>query len=110
MEETGEAYFDVDFDLNDDEYMEEVMGRFRAANAGQGSIIWIFYEFMVSEFCSPSKDRAIRIRDIEWMKDQEFVFTYKNYFDEIIQGKAARTAPVRIRTVISLDNHVSRGQ
>ena len=39
MEETGEAYFDFDFDLNDDEYMEEVMGRFRAANAGQGVII-----------------------------------------------------------------------
>ena len=39
MEETGEGYYDVDFDLNDDEYMEEVMGRFRAANAGQGCII-----------------------------------------------------------------------
>ena len=65
---------------------------------------------MVHELWRPSKDRAIRIRDIEWMKDQEFVFTYKNYFDEIIQGKAARTAPVRNRTVISLDIHVSRGQ
>ena len=36
MEETGEGYYDVDFDLNDDEYMEEVMGRFHAANAGLG--------------------------------------------------------------------------
>ena len=44
MEETGEAYFDFDFDLNDDEYMEEVMGRFRAANAGQGLRIWNFQE------------------------------------------------------------------
>ena len=58
----------------------------------------------------PLKDRAIRIRDIEWMKDQEFVFTYKNYFDEIIQGKATQTVPARIWTVISLGNHVLRCQ
>ena len=43
MEETGEGYYDVDFDLNDDEYMEEVMGRFRAANAGLG---WIIFNFI----------------------------------------------------------------
>ena len=57
MEETGEAYFDFDFDLNDDEYMEEVMGRFRAANAGQGVYNLKFpnWKFMVCELLSPSK-------------------------------------------------------
>ena len=58
----------------------------------------------------PFKDRAVRIRDIEWMKDQEFVFTHKNYFDEIIQGKATQTVPARIWTVTSLGYHVSRCQ
>ena len=36
MEETGEGYFDWDFDLNDDELMAELAGRFHATNAGPG--------------------------------------------------------------------------
>ena len=36
MEETGEGYYDYEFDLNDDELMAEVAGRFHATNAGQG--------------------------------------------------------------------------
>ena len=54
MEETGEGYYDVDFDLNDDEYMEEVMGRFRAANAGQGCIIYFALCYLKCHFHGPS--------------------------------------------------------
>ena len=36
MEETGEKHYDWEFDLNDDELMAELAGRFHATNAGQG--------------------------------------------------------------------------
>ena len=41
MEETGEGYFDWEFDLNDDELMAELAGRFHATNAGQGGHITV---------------------------------------------------------------------
>ena len=54
---------------------------------------------------SPWKDKAVRIPDIEWMKDQEFVFTNKNYFDEIIQGKVPLAGRLESELQIVLDNY-----
>jgi len=69
MEETGEAFVDLDFDLND----EETIRKYRDGEK-------------FDNYINKSIDRAIRIRDIKWMKDQKFVFTSGNYHDEIVQG------------------------
>ena len=65
MEETGEKHYDWEFDLNDDELMAELAGRFHASNAGQGGHITV--SKVICDFKVIHGRRALeKIRQLEF--------------------------------------------